>query len=295
MCGIPHKPKREMSTKQLKSLIDQVKDMGGMRFHTTGGESTVRDDLIELIKYSTKKGLPFDIQTNGTLITREYAKKLTDAGLAKVAITLQGPKDVDESLRGAGCYNKTIRAIRYFVENNIPEISLIAAITRVNFRYLSTLIELVHGLGIKWMAFQPYFHTRHAPEASEDLSIQGEDIKVLAIEIEKMIKVANNLGVGIGDEMYLRNIPEYFRKEYFKDGVVTYPNKDCSFPFKCCVIYSDGGVFPCYKMTKNSDYIGNLTKTPLSQLWTSERFYKARKTIRQGDCPGCLLSCYRKK
>jgi len=295
MCGIPRNYQREMDTKQLKLLIDEVKSMNGVRMHTTGGEPTIRDDLIELIKYSTKKGLPFDIQTNGTLITREYAKKLLDAGLAKVAITLQGPKDIDEILRGKGSYDKTVGAIKYLVKNKIPEIGLVAAITKVNFRHLNALIKFVHGLGIENIAFQPYFRTRYAPEALESLLIKGKDVEILEAEIEKMIKTANDLDINIGNEIYLRTISDYFRKEYFKNNTATYPDKDCLFPFKCCVVYCNGDVYPCYKMTRKEDYIGNVIETPLSKLWVSEKFYKARESIREGNCPGCLLSCYAKK
>ena len=149
MCDIPlRRLRREMITNEIKRLIDQVFKLGGKRIHTTGGEPTVRQDLFELIYYARNKNLKFDIQTNGILINKSFAKKLAKAGLDRAAVTLQGSKEIDENIRGKGSFDKTINAIKYLQDNSIPT-SIVAAIIKQNFQHLSDLVKIVQSLGIK--------------------------------------------------------------------------------------------------------------------------------------------------
>ena len=66
----------ELSTEECKKVIEEVKDLGARMLIFDGGEPTMREDLIELIKYAYDLGLDPLLGTNGTLITRDYAEKL---------------------------------------------------------------------------------------------------------------------------------------------------------------------------------------------------------------------------
>jgi len=93
----------ELSTREGKSLLDDLADYGAPVVLFSGGEPLVRDDLEELIAYAADRGLRPVLSTNGTLLTEERAEALRDAGLQYAGVSVDGslPERNDE-FRGEG-------------------------------------------------------------------------------------------------------------------------------------------------------------------------------------------------
>ena len=70
-----------ISTEQAKVMIDDLAQFGAPVMLFSGGEPLVREDLPELAKYATGKGMRAVISTNGTLIDRKMATKKPWKGL----------------------------------------------------------------------------------------------------------------------------------------------------------------------------------------------------------------------
>ena len=68
----------------VKVIIDDLAAFGAPVMLFSGGEPLVREDLVELAKYATSKGMRAVISTNGTLITKAKARELKDVGLSYV-------------------------------------------------------------------------------------------------------------------------------------------------------------------------------------------------------------------
>ena len=80
----------EMSTEQWKRVIDRCWELGIPHLTFTGGEATLRPDLVELIQHAEDVGLITGLQTNGRkLRDRAYLDQLLLAGLDHVQITLE--------------------------------------------------------------------------------------------------------------------------------------------------------------------------------------------------------------
>ncbi|GAG90203.1 unnamed protein product, partial [marine sediment metagenome] len=152
------------------------------------------------------------------------------------------------------------------------------------------LVKIVQNLGIKSIRFQPYFVSPFFLKDETIPMIGINDVGKLKLEIEKVINTADLYDIDRGDKKYLKAIPKYFL-----ENLKVYPGSNCLAPFKCCVIKSNGDVFPCWAMSgPTMKYkIGNVLETPLSDLWFSDKFNKIRQLIRKGKYPGCLLSCYK--
>ena len=76
------KDKDELSAEQAKAMIDDLAAFGAPVLLFSGGEPFMREDLFDLGKYALSKGLRTVISTNGTLITKDAAKKIKDAGFS---------------------------------------------------------------------------------------------------------------------------------------------------------------------------------------------------------------------
>ena len=64
----------ELSTDEIKGLIDQVAAWGVEVLNPLGGEPFVRTDLEAILAYAVRRGFYVTLTTNGTLITAARAR-----------------------------------------------------------------------------------------------------------------------------------------------------------------------------------------------------------------------------
>jgi MoaA/NifB/PqqE/SkfB family radical SAM enzyme len=105
---------RELSTQEAKRLIDESQDLGITILAFTGGEPLLRGDIFELISYvNQKKTLPL-LFTNGLLLDEDNIKRLVDAGLYSVFVSLDSPdpEEHDRMRRKKGLYEKAVEGMK---------------------------------------------------------------------------------------------------------------------------------------------------------------------------------------
>src|SRR5277367_4890097 len=79
----------ELTTDEWKRVIDELAGLGVLQFHFSGGEPTVRKDLVELVAHATAAGLYTNLITSAVLLDREKLVALEKAGLGHVQISFQ--------------------------------------------------------------------------------------------------------------------------------------------------------------------------------------------------------------
>jgi MoaA/NifB/PqqE/SkfB family radical SAM enzyme len=106
--------KEEMTTIQVKKLINQIADLGINALSFTGGEPTLRHDLPELIHYSgVKNDLLTGIATNGYLMPSILKRNRNLPGLDYILISLDYPtKEQHDNLRGIKVFDRVIETIK---------------------------------------------------------------------------------------------------------------------------------------------------------------------------------------
>ena len=108
----PKEKRRELTTEEVKDVIDQSYKAFVVNFF--GGEPTLRSDLMELINYASKKAVFVFLDTNGLLISKDYARQLKDNGLELLYVSIDSPipHKHDEYRRMEGCFEKAVEAIK---------------------------------------------------------------------------------------------------------------------------------------------------------------------------------------
>ena len=146
----------ELTTEEGKNLIDQIADLHVPIFVMTGGDPIKRPDVFELIRYATEKGVHAALTPSATpLLTREVIGKLKDAGLARLAVSLDGSTaEIHDNFRQLpGAYAKTLQAIEWANEMGLP-IQVHTTASRHNIADLDSLATLLHELDIvMWSVF----------------------------------------------------------------------------------------------------------------------------------------------
>jgi radical SAM protein len=155
-CAQPLRSARELDTQEAKRLIDEVKALGAPVFVLTGGDPLKRPDIFELVEYASTHGVRISLTPSATpLLTREAIHNLKRRGLARLAVSLDGPNaEVHDAFRRVpGSYNWTLSAVRWAREIDLP-VQINTTITRHNLEFLDPMITLLEGLDIVlWSVF----------------------------------------------------------------------------------------------------------------------------------------------
>ncbi|HEX3323485.1 MAG TPA: TIGR04053 family radical SAM/SPASM domain-containing protein [Terriglobales bacterium] len=155
-CAQPVRSALELSTVEAKRLIDEVAELAAPVFVLTGGDPLKRPDIFELVQYASDHSVRISLTPSATpLLTREAIIRLKESGLARLAISLDGPTAEihDKFRRVAGSYDWTLNAVRWAREIGLP-VQINTTITRHNLQYLDSMIALLETLDIVlWSVF----------------------------------------------------------------------------------------------------------------------------------------------
>lgn len=106
--AMPRRDPRELTTEEGRGLVDRVAAFGDPPplLVLTGGDPLRRPDIADLVRYGTERGLTVSLTPSGTAaVTLDALRTLRDAGLARLAVSLDGPTaeihDVFRRVRGS--------------------------------------------------------------------------------------------------------------------------------------------------------------------------------------------------
>ena len=80
-----------LTTDLVTRTLDELAALGCRKVHFSGGEPTLRPDLPDLIAHARRLKLRVTLTTNGTLLTRDLARRLVKAGLNSVCVSIDSP------------------------------------------------------------------------------------------------------------------------------------------------------------------------------------------------------------
>lgn len=146
-CVVPELDKKELSTKEAKSIFEQLIEAGCLHLTLTGGEPLVRGDIFSLMDYARRIGLFIHLLTNATLITAKVADKLKELKLVSLEMSFHSLKKerFDWFTQVEGSFDKVMEAIRLLRERR-QELTLKINITKANLDEVEDLKEFVRNL-----------------------------------------------------------------------------------------------------------------------------------------------------
>src|SRR5271167_1381470 len=155
-CAQPLRSSQELTAGEARRLIDEIAAMEVPVFVLTGGDPLKRPDIFELVQYATERNVRISLTPSATpLLTRDSIVRLKSAGLAKLAVSLDGPTAaVHDAFRGLpGSYQLTLDAVRWAHETGLP-VQINTIITRHNVAIVDEIIALLQTLDLTlWSVF----------------------------------------------------------------------------------------------------------------------------------------------
>jgi len=138
---------KELTTDEWCNVMGELAEIGVLQIHFSGGEPTVRKDLVALVAHATKVGLYSNLITSAVMLTRERLAQLAEAGLSHVQISVQGAEPVLADRVGGfkNGHAKKLDAARWTREVGLP-LTINAVMHRQNLHQLPQIIDLAVAL-----------------------------------------------------------------------------------------------------------------------------------------------------
>ena len=266
---------KELSTNEWKKIIDICRKNYIPELTFTGGEPTLRDDLVELVDYS--KWFVTRLNTNGVLLTEDLCKRLHEASLDSVQVTLySNDRDIHNKLVGSDNFDKTVQGIRNALNAGL-NVSINTPLCDLNKDYVSTL-EFAKSLGITYATSSGLIVTGNAtsPESKRTQLTEKEITEVM----EKATKYAEE------QEMELDfTSPGWILEKDLKKMKLNIPA--CGACLSNMAITPDGNVVPCQSWLGKNASLGNILKKKWKHIWESPKCKKIRMSSAKNNltCP----------
>jgi len=257
-------PNEELTLDDWKKVIDQLDDKNIEIIEIFGGDSLIRKDVtIPLIKYIKQKNekIFIDLPTNCNLLDKNTAIDLVKSGLDRIYISLDGPIDIHDKIRGnKGTYNCVQKALKYLVEakNNLksktPMIMINCTVSRSNLHNFEKILPAIEKISIDGIDFE------YVGEFKED-NIQNSNVDNI-IPTPFYIKVGNSSLIN-------------------RDQAVLLKKKMNDIPY--------GNFMGCFHY--NNYILGNVKKLLFSSIWRNTKHQNFIKAQTNGDikiCKNCI-------
>ncbi len=133
----------ELTTEEWKRVLTELAEIGVLQVHFSGGEPTIRKDLVELVRHASEAGLYSNLITSAVMFTREKMQELADAGLSHIQISFQASDPVLANRIGGfrNGHAKKREAAGWAREFDLP-LTINAVMHRQNLHQLPELIDL---------------------------------------------------------------------------------------------------------------------------------------------------------
>lgn len=171
---------RELCFSELKFIIDQVAQYPSLftLISFIGGEPLLRDDIYQLIRYTHKKGLFVEIETNGIFLSKINAGKLKKSGLNHIFVRIEGSNEErhDSISKTEGCFKKAIEGIKNCIEKKLScSIFMNASKEKIRGGEIMKIINLAKKLKVNSVRIiDPKLSGKWLKEDNQMLNIEEE-------------------------------------------------------------------------------------------------------------------------
>lgn len=136
----------ELTTEEAFGVVDQIAEFGEPYplVVFTGGDPLMREDVFEIVEYTTRKGIRAAIAFSGTkLATKERLEKLKEAGISRIAISLDGSNpDIHDHFRGVtGTFETSLEILEMAKELGISR-QINTTVTTFNIHDLPNIARI---------------------------------------------------------------------------------------------------------------------------------------------------------
>jgi radical SAM protein with 4Fe4S-binding SPASM domain len=261
---------------EAKDLIDDLAEMGVPLLMFTGGEPLLRKGFWEIVHYASLKGLRTALSSNGTLITKVVTRKIKEAGIEYVGISLDGAKaETHDLIRGVqGSFQKSIVALKNCIEDGL-KCGIRVTATKDNYHEIPDLLDLALQLSVPrfclyWLVPSGRGKAIYGSKSLEDHEVKWvlevlykraceldpEKIEILTVDAPQ-------------DGIYVLNRLKEEKPHEFENALrlLQSTSGSCSAGDRIANIDPYGNIYVCQFAQLPELRVGNIRQRNFSELW----------------------------
>ena len=285
----------ELTTEEALGVIDQLAEVKSPLIVFTGGEPLLRRDLFKLAEYAVSKGIKVALSTNGTLITRDVARRLKDVGFSYVGVSLDSTNpEFHDRFRGVdGAFLMAVNGIKNAINEGL-DVGLRFTLTSRNIDDVQHYIEFALSLGVRRITFYHLSASGRAQGLERDWWYSpGQYVKFIETVIDYakkysgVIEIETTLGPFDGIYIALRiGGSEVLKYLNFVESTGGCGRRTIS-------IYPNGDVYPCQFV----DFVklGNVREMSIKDILKNpavELFINTDRYLKGPKCGSCIFKKY---
>lgn len=290
MCSVWKRRGNNFDSGKIISLLDEARALGAFRFYSCGAEPFMRRDTHEILAYAERTGFREScVVSNGLLLNNgQILDKLQTIRNVNIVISLDGPKDVHDDLRGTGTFDGAVDALSELRRRGIT-CSMASIIMRQTLDRLNEVVDLAADLGIPVISMQPYqpetagLQSDHSP-----FEFSPDEEEIIREKLNRLMRYAERKKISVYTASMMKYVPPYLAR-----GIRHVPPGGCFVPAGLLVAESSGNCFPCFMMRERMKdrSMGNVFETSLDEIWHGDVHQELTLMALNRTCPGCLASC----
>ena len=269
-------PMYELATDQWLRIYESLWRLGVPQVVFTGGEPTLRADLVQLISQADE--FVTGLVTNGTRLA-ELAEALRDASLDYVQVTIESDSpDVHDRMTGcSGSHGKTVAGIRSALDAGL-EVVTNTTLTGLNAScFPAMVLWLYEGLGVTNVCCNTLICSGRGIEYRQEHGVSDEELLPI---LQDACCVAEDIGANL--QWYSPTC--YTRLNPLDLG---FGAKSCSAAAHNMTIQPDGTVLPCQSWPSS---VGSMLTDTWRSIWEHPVCRRLReRQLASAECSGCIF------
>ncbi len=266
-CYLDHEDHGEMTTSEIKDLLDQLADAGVFFLTMSGGEILMRKDFFEILEYARMRAFCVKLKTNAVLIREKEAERMRDLAVESIQISIYShrPEVHDAITLVRGSLKRSIDAIR-FLQSKGLRVTIANVLMLQNIQDYPGVRTLAAELGVEVTIDPTITPMMNGDRSLLNLNIDQATLKRVFLEEGMVLNAADSCAIpaGPGDEV-LDSTP-------------------CSAGHTACYVSPYGDVYPCVQFPLPS---GNVRRDKFLDIWRHSPQLNEVRSISVRDLPGC--------
>lgn len=266
-CYLDHDDHGELTTAEIKGVLDQMAEAGVFFLTFSGGEVFMRRDFLELVEYARRLMFNVKIKTNAVMIHEEEARRIRELDIDTIQISVYShrPEVHDAITKLPHSFERTIQSIRFLKEQGL-RVKIANVLMTLNSADHEGVRQLAEELGVLY-TLDPTI----TPMMDGDTSILS-----LRVPGEELPAVFRNPMLVDNQEEYCA--PPKAPTEAELEGY------SCSAGHSFCYISPYGDVFPCVQFPLPT---GNIRQQKFIDIWNYSPQMKEVRSIQVKDLTVC--------
>ena len=286
-----------MPSELFRRLVDQIPGQPVIAF--TGGEPLLHPEVADFVAYAKRAHRFCTLTTNGWML-EAHARELCTAGLDFLSVSLDGPPELHNHVRGAKAFDRLAAGLQAIMAQPRRPITFLSmAISDLNYDQMLTVFELAREWRLDGINFNHLWMQtdKMAQQHNAEFSIFAADEVAWDIHPERVVvgQVAqametirartrfSSLIVTQTPDLSRGDIAMWYREP---ERFVKYRSTRCA--WTRLKVWPDGAVKPCRDWR-----VGNMLEDAPMQVWNNGNYRQFRQLLAaNGTLPICARCCW---